>query len=543
MSASLEMPVEVAEIAQVGRGSPDPALASTAGQVGRGSPDPALASTAGLTRTPETSGRPHGTVGRPCQNECPKSWPFRLWYALCFSLEWLFGLASLLGCLAVLAAIPILNFLTLGYMLEASGSVAKSGRIRDGFIDIGKFARIGSLVAGTWLCLLLPRLISSLATDAWLIDPEGVAAGLWRVAQIACTVLVVAHVLLAWYSGGRLRHFFWPLLAPFQLTARLLLGRLIGPIVRPVINSGWPALADDLFNSFPRSAWERTSGRSASPPVGRGSPDPALGSTAGLNEPLETSGQLAGTVRRPCQNEFSLRPLSDWFPPAILLAGIRRGRMLTEARDAVWDFVTSLRLPQRFWLGLRGFAGALAWLIIPSLMLIIGTSGGGPPTIVIGFLGALAMAVVALHLPFLEVHFACQNRLLSMFEPGEIRAQFRRAPIAFWFALVVTLLFALPLYLLKIEPVIPPEFRWMLTLIFVLFIYPARLLTGWAVGRALHHDRPRLFAFRWLALAAAIPVVAFYVFIVFFAQYTSFVGPISILEQHAFLLPVPLTTP
>jgi hypothetical protein len=217
--------------------------------------------------------------------------------------------------------------------------------------------------------------------------------------------------------------------------------------------------------------------------------------------------------------------------------------MFAETRDAVWDFVTSLRLPQRFWLGLRGFIGALAWLLIPSLMLITGTSGGGPPTIVVGFLGAIAMAFVALHLPFLQTRFACQNRLLSMFEAAEIRAQFRRAPIAFWFALVVTLLFALPLYLLKIEPVIPPEFRWILTLIFILFIYPARLLTGWAVGRALHHDRSRLFAFRWLAIAAAIPIAALYVFIVFFAQYTSFIGPASILEQHAFLLPVPLTTP
>jgi len=65
------------------------------------------------------------------------------------------------------------------------------------------------------------------------------------------------------------------------------------------------------------------------------------------------------------------------------------------------------------------------------------------------------------------------------------------------------------------------------------------LLTGWAVGRALNHHQPRFFAFRWLARAAAIPVVLIYVFIVFFSQYTSFLGPASILEQHAFLVPVP----
>lgn len=411
----------------------------------------------------------------------PKSWPMIGWYGLCWGLEWLFGLASVIGCLAVLAAIPILNFISLGYLLEASGRVAKSGRIRDGFIDMHKFARIGSLVAGTWLWLWLPRFVSTLAMDAWLIDPASASARAWRVGLVVTTVLVIGHILLAWYSGGRLRHFFWPFLAPFQLSAKLLFGGIIGPILRPAITSISPTLAEDLYKP---------------------------------------------------------RPISDWFPPAILAAGILRGHMYTEARDAVWDFVVSLRLPQYFWLGLRGFAGAIAWLIVPSLMLMAGTSGAGGLSILIGYLGALAMAFVLLYLPFLQTHFACQNRFTAMFEWGEVRRQFRRAPIAYWLALTVTLLFALPLYLLKIEPP-PRELWWTLTIFFILFIYPARLLTGWAVGRAMHHDQPRFFLSRWAARLAAIPVVLWYLLILFFTQYTSYLGPASILEQHAFLLPVP----
>jgi hypothetical protein len=428
-----------------------------------------------------------------------------LWYGVCAVLEWLFGLGSLVLALAFLAAIPvvnlvasmwiknesavhgflvaipIVNLITLGYLLDASGRVARSGRIRDGFVDIDKFGRIGSLVGGTWICLLVPRLVASLASDAWLIDPDGFAARGWRTAQIGITALVVGHILLAWYSGGRLRHFFWPLLAPFQLAARVLFGRLIGPIVRPLIRAISPALAEDLY------------------------------------------------VRR---------PLSAWFPPAILWAGVRRGGMFAEARDAVWDFVVSLRLPGLFWLGLRGFVGAVVWLLLPSLMLMAGTSGRGPVTIVVGFLGAIAMVFVLLHLPFLQTRFAAQNRLGAMFEPSAVRAEFTRAPIAYWFALAVTLLFALPLYLLKIEPP-PRELWWSLTIFFILFIYPARLLTGWAVGRAVHHGRPRFLLSRGVALVAAVPVVAFYVFIVFFTQYTSYLGPATILEQHAFLVPVP----
>src|SRR6185295_7595988 len=143
------------------------------------------------------------------------------------------------------------------------------------------------------------------------------------------------------------------------------------------------------------------------------------------------------------------------------------------------------------------------------------TSGGGPVTIVIGYIGAVMLAFVLLHLPFLQTRFASQNRLAAMFELKAVRAEFARAPIAYWFALAITLLFALPLYLLKIEPP-PRELWWTLTIFFILFIYPARLLAGWAVGRALHHERPRFFLFRWMARLAAIPIVLFYVFILFF---------------------------
>jgi len=44
---------------------------------------------------------------------------------------------------------------------------------------------------------------------------------------------------------------------------------------------------------------------------------------------------------------------------------------------------------------------------------------------------------------------------------------------------------------------------------------------------------------RWLARLAAVPVVGFYVFILFFTQYVSWDGAWSLLEQHPFLLPAP----
>src|SRR4029453_17002026 len=53
----------------------------------------------------------------------PKSRDMQCWYGLCWGLEWLFGLGSVIGSMAVLAAIPLLNVISLGYLLEASGRV------------------------------------------------------------------------------------------------------------------------------------------------------------------------------------------------------------------------------------------------------------------------------------------------------------------------------------------------------------------------------------------------------------------------------------
>ena len=109
---------------------------------------------------------------------------------------------------------------------------------------------------------------------------------------------------------------------------------------------------------------------------------------------------------------------------------------------------------------------------------------------------------------------------------------------AFAFALLLTLTFAVPLYLLKIE-MIPRETAWLPSLVFLAFIYPARILSGWAYGRSLRRQPPRHWFFRWTGRLAIVPVAAFYVLVVFLTQYTGWHGIWSLYEQHAFLLPVP----
>jgi hypothetical protein len=415
----------------------------------------------------------------------PRSFLVWAWHGTWWFGEMLFGwLSSLLG-LSLLATIPLVQFITLGYMLECSGRVARKGRFRDGFVDLDKWARIGSLVAGSWLMLVPLRFVAGLANDAALASAQpSVTAAAWRIGLIVLTVVTVGHILLAWYSGGKLRHFFWPLIAPFSLAQWVVTRKIVGPIVRPAVQWLSPKLADDLYQ-------------------------PA--------------------------------PLSSWFPPAILLAGILRGpvRMYTEARDAVWDFTVSLNLPYYFWLGLRGFVGASIWLFLPVVMLIASTKlKNDGLAFLISMAGAIALANVLLYLPFLQAQFAAENRFAAMFNFFTIRKLFRKAPVAFWFALLITLALALPPYLFKIQQVYA-EFYWLFSFFFVLLVYPGRLLAGWAIGLANKRERNRFILTRLLLWSGAFAVSFAYVFFVFLSQYTSWNGSWSLFEQHPFLVPAP----
>lgn len=356
----------------------------------------------------------------------------RTWQLVCSVFEWCFGALTLIVGLSFLAAIPIVQFLSLGYLLESSGRIARTGRLRDGFIGVRRAARVGGIVLGAWLMLLPLRLIGSLAHSARIIDPGGLTARRWNIALIVLTVLMAAHIIIACSRGGKLRYFLWPLGNPIWLAKRL------------------------------------------------------------------------------------------WH-----------GGYYAEARDAVWQFVGSLRLPYYFWLAVRGFAGAMAWLLLPVTLLAVGSR-----VPIFDLPGTLLLWLVLLYVPFLQVHFAAENRFRACFEVGAVRAQFNRAPWAFVLAFLVTLLFALPLYLLKIE-MVPREAAWLPSLVFIVFMFPARLLSGWAVGRGRHRPQPRYWFFRWTGRLAMLPVAGFYVLVVFFTQYISWYGVWSLYEQHAFLLPVP----
>ncbi len=359
-------------------------------------------------------------------------WLWRLAGGIGSSLEWLFGAAALTGGLALLAAIPVLQLLSLGYLIECSGRVAANGRLRAGFVGVRKAARLGSIVLGCWFWLLPLRYLSSLRTSALLIHPEELTRRQWNLGLGLATALVVLHILGAVWRGGRLRHFFLPELRPWR--------------------------------------WWRA---------------------------------------------------------------VRQGGLYARSRDAVCDFVAQLRLPHYALLGLKGFVGGLVWLGPPVTLIALGRRAP-----LVGLLGAVGLTWSVGYVSFLQARLGAEGRLGAMFEPRVVRELFRRAPIAYLAALTITLVFALPLHLLKIE-LIPREATWLPSLVFVTFIFPARLLVGWAAARGARAPRRRWLLVRWPAAWLSLAVAAAYVLVVYFSQFTSWHGIWSLYEQHAFLVPVP----
>lgn len=347
-----------------------------------------------------------------------------------------FGIVSLTLLLAVIAAIPIVNFLALGYLLEVEGRVARTGRLRDAFLLLDVAPRIGSIVLGTWLWLLPLRLAGVARRDAYFIEPGGPADRFWTVFAPVLAVLIGTHICLALSRGGSLSCFF-----------------------RPIRNLRW------------------------------------------------------------------------------LLRKRRDADYVAHTTAAVQDFIGRLRLKHHFWLGLRGFLGASIWLVIPTAMFAAAGPDKGAQNL-LAFLGAVGLVLVLSWLPFLQARFALTGRFRAMFELRTIRRLYREAPIAWLLAIAVVYVLALPLYLPKVF-LLPQDAMWLITLVFIVTIYPARVVTGWALHRAITRDRKSWFGWRWLSRTIMLPLLALYVFLLFFTPMIGEHGKGVLFEHHALLLPLP----
>ncbi len=408
----------------------------------------------------------------------------------------LFGIASLILLLALIAAIPIVNLLALGYLLEVEGRMARSGKLRDAFPLLNQAPRLGSIALGLWAWLIPLRFLSHLATDARLIDPGSFADVSLHLLVPALAVVVTIHLCLALAHGGGLWAFMWPLVVPLGIglagalllaTARFVLaGMLLAALIAFIVHRG------------------------------------------------RTVEWFIGLIRG--RRAVLVELAKAYFA---FLRGLSTVVYWNHASAVVSDFVAGLRLKHHFLLGLKGFVGAMIWLVIPTALLGAAKKTEGGPILITLFGGVLLMIVLS-WVPFLQAHFAAENRFGAMFEVRKVRQLFKNAPFSWMITMLVTLTLSLPMYLFKV--VLPPsDAMWMETIVFIVSIYPAKVVTGWAYHRAVARERRAHFSLRWLTRLVLLPLLAIYVFLLFFTQFIGEHGKLVLFEHHAFLLPGPFS--
>lgn len=419
------------------------------------------------------------------EKQARRSLPFRLAGWISGTVHWLFGLFGILFCVAIAAVIPLMQFMSLGYLLEVSGRIRRHGSIRAGFVGFDQAARLAGIIIGTWLLLWPITLLGMWWEASFLIDPLSQTTRNLRVLQIVGTVLILGHILASWFCGGKLRYFFWPIVAPFAFGVWLVRRFANSRLMRPILNST----------------------------VGRLSPR---------------------FVEELCQ----VKPISDWFLPAIVWKSIRAGDFLSRSRDGVWNFILEMKLPYLFWLGLRGFVGTIIWLAIPVTIMIVSARSVDAIAVLTGLAGVISFAIVSTYLPILQAHFATENRFSALFELRVARETFRRAPIRHLITLLATYVFALPLFLLKVEKIFP-ELLFLPAIVFVTFMLPMRFIAGWTYLKACEAKNLSTLWFRWPAWSIQLALAFVFAGFAFLMRFVVWSGAAGLFDQHAFLVPAP----
>ena len=225
------------------------------------------------------------------------SWPFRA-ARFCWRVAAkFFGVCSTIFLLAVLANIPLLQLIAFGYLLDSSGRAARGQKFYTQFSGYRKAGHVGGILLGSWLLLWPMRMAYGFWADAAVIDPGSQPTTFLMLLSWFLTIATIAHIVAAILCGGKLRYFFWPLIAPFSIAIWIVRR---SSITRKLlsITIGWlsPKFVADIC---------------------------------------------------------SAEPITDWFLPAIFLKRLFTENLFASTRKSLTGFVSDLQLPRYFMLGLK----------------------------------------------------------------------------------------------------------------------------------------------------------------------------------------------
>lgn len=200
---------------------------------------PSVVSSAALASPELSSTHPtNSTLQREASNKRP-IWKRLAWHWPAGTLAAVWNLFSLTVLLAVVAAIPIVQLVSLGYILRAAANLSSGKPWRTALPGVqlaGRIATFAMLTALLWLPVLL---VTDLSYSVQLLRPGSTQAAAWRVAAFVTASVWLLWVTWAAMRGGRWWHVLWP--RPISLMRK---------IWRPAT---WSKAADDLFALYERT--------------------------------------------------------------------------------------------------------------------------------------------------------------------------------------------------------------------------------------------------------------------------------------------------
>ncbi len=404
------------------------------------------------------------------------------------ALRWVGGFLGVWFLLAWLATIPVIQFLTLGFLVEVTRRVARSGRLGDGLLGSEKGWTICKWMFGiavTWLPLLI---VSRMRYDAWLIDPSSAAYTGWRFWEYVVFGLTVVHWIGVGLTGGQLRHFFWPLLVPWYLATGLLKRCLTIDWVQMVIEQTLGAIFPRTVAAYYRSV-----------------------------------------------------PLSNWFVPAVLWRHVRQGTLLSESSDRFWGWAQSLRPRYYFSWGLGAFGGMAIWFGGPALWFLVATRAANPvPEGIFYVLGVIHLFAALQYYPLVHCRYCVTGNWLSYFQWRQAASRYWYSPLRLSLAMALALVLTFPLWLTRIA-MIPYDLWWLLSGLYVACLWPVWLTWGWA----WHHASTRTRSTTWTWGVSLMPIfwalIAGQLLLTLVSIYTSWQGVFNILLHPTFNVPTPFS--
>lgn len=131
---------------------------------------------------------------------------------------WLSSRALDLGCLLVLisivAAIPVVQFVSLGYLLVAGGRLARGESWRSCLPGLRLAGKLGLFGLLSGLLFVPVIIVQDLAQTAQILQPGSQPATVWRLGAILIALVWLVHIGWAAMRGGRWWQLLWP--APVQ---------------------------------------------------------------------------------------------------------------------------------------------------------------------------------------------------------------------------------------------------------------------------------------------------------------------------------------